>query len=169
MSNITFGSELSGHSSAPVGIGISDDLLAFTLTYSDFQVEVNNGAGTPSLMAARWEWFALPVTDFGQGVDISFSVSGHAITDVESMAYVMIIVNGMATVERFLGGTAGDILQTLVYTTTGVDKEIRLAVGVVVQADSQLCSAASVTITAVDGNIPVAHDPDTSTETAATV
>lgn len=159
MSSLTFGSDLAGHSAAPLDIAVSDDRLAFTLRYSDFQVELNNGYGSPSLMATRWEWLALPVADGGQGTEMTIAISGYALTDCAAQASLVLSLNGQVMVVGFPPGTDREFVQPIGYLTTGADQEIRLAIGVVVESDSQSGSGASITVSTVDGDIPIEAPP----------
>ncbi len=151
--SITFGATLSGTSSATLVMDVSADGEAFTGTFADFQVEANNGVGASTPMAARWEWLVLPLADTPQGDSITVSVSGHVITEDAARGTLVISVNGQVTVTSFPPSSDEGFVRSVRYLTSGFDTEFRLAVGVLVEGDSQSCSAASVTVSAVDAEI----------------
>jgi hypothetical protein len=149
MGPTTFGAAAVAASTSPYALDVAPDGQAFTLTYLDYQAEINNRVGAPRDMLARWEWFVLPLTDHPQGEQLSLAVSGYAITTAEAAATLLISVNGVLTEHAFGPGTDDEFVRPVAMVTSGFDTRLRVAVGVVVEsADAQ--AAASVTVTAVD-------------------
>ena len=149
----TFGAKLSGTSSATLVMDVSADGEAFTGAFADFQVEVNNVAGASAPMAARWEWLVLPLADTPQGDSITVSVSGYVTTQDAARGTLVISVNGQVTVTGFPPSSDEGFVRSVRYLTSGFDTEFRLAVGVLVEGDSQSCSLALVTVEAVDAKV----------------
>lgn len=148
-----FGTGLAGCSGAPVQIDVSDDRQAFTLTYADFQVEVNNGDGSPGVGSARGEWFVLPVEETPQGDDYAISLGGYAVTADACSATVLLVVNGRESVEHVEPGSDRAFVLTREGVTSGFDRQMSVAVGVLVQGDVAAESAGTVAVSAVDGEI----------------
>jgi hypothetical protein len=153
MMGSTFGATLSATSSTTLVMDVSADRKAFTGTFGDFQVEANNTAAGSAPIAARWEWFVLPVADTPQGDSISISVSGNVVTEDAARGTLVISVNGQVTVTGFPPSSDEGFVQSIHYVTSGFDTEFQLVIGVVVEGDSQACSAASVTVSAVDAEV----------------
>lgn len=157
----TFGATLSTTSSPTLVMDVSTDGKAFTGTFADFQVEANNGAAASAPIAARWEWFVLPVADTPQGDSITVSVSGNVVTEDAARGTLVISVNGQVTVTSFPPSNDTGFVQSVRYLTSGFDTELQFAVGVLVEGDSQACSAASVTVSAIDAEMGLdAPTPD---------
>lgn len=163
----TFGATLFGTSSATLDMNVSADGEAFTGTFADFQVEANNGAGASAPMAARWEWLVLPLADTPQGDSITVSVSGHVVTEEAACGTLVISVNGQVTVTGFPPSSDEGFVRSVRCVTSGFDTEFRLAVGLVVEGDSQSCSAVSVTVSAIDAEIGLGATEPGDVESAA--
>lgn len=161
-----FGPTPSATSGTILAVDVSADGEAFTGTFGDFQVEVHNGPGTPG-MAARWEWFVLPLTETPQGDSITVGVSGFVVTEDAARATLVIGVNGHVTAEGFPPGTEREFVRSVRHVTSGFDREFRVAVGVLVEGDSATCSAASITISAVDAEIGLDAPEPAGTAAAA--
>lgn len=152
MGPTTFGAAAIAASAAPYALDVAPDGQAFTLTYLDFQTEINNRVGAPRDMLARWEWFVLPVADHPQGEEFTLAVSGYAITTAEATAMLLVGVNGIVRKHTFQPDTDDEFVRPVPLITSGFDTRLRVSVGVVVEsADAQ--AAAAVTVTAVDAAV----------------
>lgn len=150
MSDVTFAKGLATAGPGPVEIDVSTDLEAFTLTCSDYQVAVNNGAGSPGLITARWEWFAIPLDQTGAGAEVRVTVSAFATVASGARASLLLCCNGGVD-GTDIPETDGELTPSVTYYTSELDREIRVAIGVVVGGDAD--AAALVSVTAVDGEI----------------
>lgn len=147
--SISFGAAAIAASAAPHALDVAPGGLAFTLTYSDYQVEVNNGDSSPRVMATRWEWFVLPLTDHPQGDPFSVAVSGYAFVENGAAATLLISAGGFTEATRFQPGTDREYVQSLDLLTTGFDTQLRVAVGVIVEGVAE--AGASLGVLSVDG------------------
>jgi hypothetical protein len=156
MTALTFGQTLTAHSAAPVELAVSGDGKAFTLTYSDYQVQLNNGPGRPSVMSARWEWFSVPISTHQHSDPFTVAVSGFASTQSGTpgaRASLLISVNGQVDVKAFAAGFDDSFVQTVNAVTSGLESELQIAIGIV--ADGDRGFPAVIAVASVDGNTAV--------------
>jgi hypothetical protein len=150
-----FATAASAQSAAPIDLAVSPDGKAFTATYSDFGVQVNETTGDGRL-ATRWEWFVLPLTDDGgQGEPVTVTVSGYALCQNGAKAAIVVSLNGVSRHVAF--DAEQEVVETVEYLTTGFDTEIRLAIGLL--ADGNTDATAMINVSAVDGSLPLPGAP----------
>jgi hypothetical protein len=152
MTALTFGDVLTAQSAAPVAYVASGDGKTFTATYSDYHVQIGDGSGTPTVMAARWEWFSVPVSTHQHSDPFTVTVSGSASTrsgPPGARAALLISVDGEVDVTDFPAGTDAPFTRTVDAMTAGFQSELQIAVGVVLNGD--LGFAAELTVDTVTG------------------
>jgi uncharacterized protein YegP (UPF0339 family) len=133
-------------------IDISDDGLAFTLTFAELQAVVDAGV-SPDLVSSRVFSAVLPVDGGEHGVDLAFRVSGVAIATEGAGGYAVLSVNGTATVEAFPAGTDRSFIQEL-RVEAGPTSACHVAVVLVVQRDPAFPdAAATIRPSAIDAEI----------------
>src|SRR6478735_6798238 len=104
MTALTFGDALTAQSAGSVAYVSSGDGKSFTATYSDYQLHIGDGTGTPTVMAARWEWFSVPVSTHQHSDPFTVTVSGTASTQSGppgARASLLISVDGEVDVTDF--------------------------------------------------------------------
>ena len=128
-----FGSGSTGSGDEGFDLAISDDGLAFTLTFAEIQAEIGGGEAQDPI-AARVFSAVVPLEDAADGVDISFTTQGFAFTTEGASAAAVLSVNGQASVQHFPAGTDDSFQQQLRFTS-GPTSQCHLAVVAVVQRD----------------------------------
>lgn len=133
-------------------IGISKDGKAFTLSFGELQADVGSGK-SPEMVAARVFSLVLPMDGAGNGVDITFVTSGHAIATEGARGFALLSVNGKTSVEHFPPGTDKSFVQEL-KLEAGPTCECYLTVILLVQRDpANPDAAAIIRPTSVDSEI----------------
>jgi hypothetical protein len=136
-------------------VGVSDDQKAFTFTFSDMQLEVGNAADDVTTMLARVVWLVMPLEGGEADVEISLGLSGFAATGDRALGVLGWRLGGCDGEARFRPGSDGEFVEKITYTTTGAEAEVHLALWVTVERDGTDAGASLLTLTAIDGNIPI--------------
>jgi hypothetical protein len=90
-------------------LSVDPDRQTFTIRFSGLEANVDAGK-TAAPIATRTFSLVLPVKGGGDGLNISFGVSGYALTTEGTSGYVVFSVNGDARVERLRPGTDSDFV-----------------------------------------------------------
>lgn len=159
-SDITFGKTPTYQTDDKFELAVSDDKKAFTLTFSDFQVEVGNTKQSPQMIASRVFSLALPAGGKDKYVDVTFNVSGAIVPGTgesgNTSGSIMLSVNGQTSIANFTAKSDKGFVHPLTYKTTGADSEFRITIFVLLDRDSKFPDAAAiVSVEALDGNIKV--------------
>lgn len=152
MTALTFGDALTAQSAGSVAYVSSGDGKSFTATYSDYQLQIGDGTGTPTVMAARWEWFSVPVSTHQHSDPFTVTVSGTASTQSGppgARASLLIRVDGEVDVTDFPVGSDAPFTRSVDAFTDGFQSELQIAVGVVLNGDRGF--AAELTVDTVNG------------------
>jgi hypothetical protein len=130
--------------------GVSDDKRAFTLTFSDFQLNLEGGkSATP--IASRVFTIVVPVEGDEKWAEIAFGVNAFALTAEGATATIAISVNGRTTVADFSGNSEESIVQQLEFNGEK-PSECRLCVFLLAGLDSKNPNgAASLSVSSIDG------------------
>lgn len=154
MSGTTFGGGMSV-SGASYDLAVTGDMKAFTIRFSDLQLDVGDGAGSPMSVAGRMAWVVMPLDGTEKGVEITFVLSGYAIAADGAVGSLALRVGGRTSVVEFPSGSDREIEESVTYTTTGSEAEVHLAVCAMVERDGPDGGVSNLSLTAIDGNIPL--------------
>ena len=152
MTALTFGDALTAQSAAPVVYMASGDGKTFTATYADYQVRIGDDTSTSTVMAARWEWFSVPVSTHQHSDPFTVTVGGSVSTrsgPPGARASLLVSVDGEVDVTDFPAGTEVPFTRTVDAFTAGFQSELQIAVGVVLNGDRGF--AAELTVDTVSG------------------
>ncbi len=127
---------------------LSDDKLALTLTFSDFEATVK--ADGP-LQATRKFSLVLPLEGDGGRAEIQFGISAFVLTTEGTTATLIFSVNGQTTVGDFGAHADQSVVQTLSFAAEG-PTECRVYGLLLVGRDSQ-ADAAFLNILAIDAEV----------------
>ena len=129
---------------------ISDDKRAFTLTFSDFQLNLEGGKSA-KLVDSRVSAIVVPVGGDQKQAQIAFGLNAFAVTTGGATATIVISVNGTTTVADFSGDTQESIVQQIEFEDSR-PSECRICVFLLVGLDSSNPdAAASLSVTSIDG------------------
>jgi len=147
----TFGEIHPGHGGEKIGVGVSPDRRAVTLTFSDLQVTV--GGKLPVPVSTRTFNLLMPLKGSGKKAEIEFIVQGYILAHEGATASLVCSVNGQTTVVDFPGSADQTIQQTLKFTAPA-PSECRLCVFLVMGRDSKNLDAnAYLNVTSIDAEI----------------
>lgn len=158
-SDVTFGKTPTYQTDDKFELAVSDDKKAFTLTFSDFQVEVGNTKQSPQMIASRVFSLALPAGGKDKDVDVTFNVNGAIDPGTgetgNTSGSIILSVNGQTSIANFTAKSDKSFVHPLTYKTTGADSEFRMTIFVLLDRDSRYPAGAIVSVNALDGNIKV--------------
>ena len=127
---------------------LSDDKRAFTITFSDLQVKVDEGDSALSSAAFS---LILPLegSTAGEKVEIEFAVTGAAVTNGGATATMMLSISGQSIVADFPADVTQDLNQQVTFTAEHGATECRFSTFLLVGRDSPN-AAAFLNISAID-------------------
>jgi hypothetical protein len=126
-----------------------------SITFSDVQLEVGNAADDVTTMLARAVWLVMPLEGGEADVEISLGLSGFAATGDRALGVLGWRLGGCDGEVKFPPGTDGEFVEKITYTATDTEAEVHLALWVTVERDGSDAGASLLTLTAIDGNIPI--------------
>jgi hypothetical protein len=129
---------------------VSDDKRAFTLTFQDFQLNLEGGkSATP--IGSRVFTAVVPVQGDEKRVEIAFGVSAFAATTEGATATIAISVNGQTVFADFSGKSDESIVQQLEFKDER-PSECRICIFLLVGLDSKNPNTgASLSVATIDG------------------
>jgi hypothetical protein len=128
---------------------VSDDGRAFTIIFSDLQVEANNGSKTPR-MAAGWKGIVFRLPEDEAPEPITLSVEGYAFTQARSTGTLVIVAGGTSTLVPFGPHTDREFVETVVCTPS--DHELRIGVSLIAEGAEE-DGAVLMNVTTVNGTL----------------
>lgn len=128
---------------------VSDDKRALTVTFSDFQLNLEGGKSFQPLASCIFTT-VIPVDGDEKSVQIAFGVNAFALTTEGATATIAISVNGQTTVADFSGNSQESIVQQLEFKCER-PSECRLCIFLLVGLDSKNPNAAaSLSVSTID-------------------
>ena len=128
---------------------VSDDGRAFTIIFSDLQVEANNGSKTPR-MAGGWKGIVFRLPEDEAPEPITLSVEGYAFTQARSTGTLVIVAGGTSTLVPFGPHTDREFVETVVCTPS--DHELRIGVSLIAEGAEE-DGAVLMNVTTVNGTL----------------
>lgn len=129
---------------------------SFTFTFSGLQLEAGNSPeNMTTTMLARVVWLIMPLVAPEADVEISFGLSGFAATGERAVGTLGWRLGECTGEARFPPGSDGGFVEKATYVTTGREAEVHLAVWMTVERDGDFGGLSLLTLSAVDGNIPI--------------
>jgi uncharacterized protein len=131
---------------------VDPDGQVFTILFSDLQANLDEKESS-DVVAARVFSIVLPLDGAGDAVDITFAVSGFALTTRGARGYVGLSVNGKTSATRFPPSTDREYVQELKFEA-GPTFECHLSVFILAERDSQHpLTGAGMSIASIDAKI----------------
>jgi hypothetical protein len=128
---------------------VSDDKRAFTLTFADFQLNLEGGKSAKPV-ATRVGTIVVPVGGDQKQAQIAFGMSAFAVTTEGSTGTVVLSVNGRTTVADFTGEKQESIVQEIEFEGDR-PAECRICIFLLAGLDSRDPGATSLSVSTIDG------------------
>jgi hypothetical protein len=134
MSESAFSSNPTYASDQGYDLSVSPDKQTFTIRFSGMEAAVDAGK-SPVPVVTRVFSLVLPVEGMGDGVDISFGVSGYAFSTEGAGGYAVFSVNGDVGIEHLPPRTDNEFVHQHKFEGSGTS-ECSLSVFLLVERDS---------------------------------
>ena len=147
----TFGKAPTYSADTGFALSVSDDKTAFTATFSNLIVTLDQKSSVPVPIVTRTFSFSLPLSSVDPGTEIPFFISGSAFCEKGANARLIFTINDQSTVSVFTDNTT-DYVQELKYKS-GAATEARVTVILMADRDSTSGAQAYLNVLSIDADL----------------
>jgi hypothetical protein len=147
----TFGKSPTYNADTGFALSVSDDKTAFTATFSNLIVTLDQKPSVPVPIVTRSFSFSLPLSSVDPGTEIPFFISGSAFCEKGANARLIFTVNDQSTVAVFPENTT-EYVQELKYKS-GAATEARITVILMADRDSTSGAQAYLNVLSIDADL----------------